>query len=42
VADAEGTDGWAVANGFVSVTPVHLNMTDDQLLSELGAWALSL
>lgn len=42
VADAEGTDGWAVANGFVSVTPVHLNMTDHQLLVDLEHWALTL
>jgi len=42
VADAEGTDGWAVANGFVSVTPIHLNMTDDRLVDDLGSWSLTL
>ena len=42
VADAEGTDGWAVANGYVSVTPIQLNMTDDRLRADLGGWALTL
>ncbi len=39
--DVEGTDGWAVATGLISVTPIHLNMTDDRLLRELGTWSLS-
>lgn len=39
--DEEGTDGWALANGFISVTPIHLNLTDDRLLRELGTWGLS-
>ncbi|MGH2403857.1 MAG: 5'/3'-nucleotidase SurE, partial [bacterium] len=39
--DDEGTDGWAVAAGFISVTPIHLNMTDERLLRELEAWNLS-
>ncbi len=39
--DEEGTDGWAVAAGFISVTPIHLNMTDDRLLRDLAAWNLS-
>lgn len=41
MADDAGTDGWAVAAGYVSVTPIHLNMTDDRLLRELGTWGLS-
>jgi len=31
----EGTDVWAVANGYVSVTPVHLDMTHYPSLSRL-------
>jgi 5'-nucleotidase len=42
VADAEGSDGWAVANGFISVTPIQLNMTDDRLRNDLGGWSLAL
>lgn len=38
--DAVGTDGWAVAAGFISVTPIHLSMTDDRLFSELESWDL--
>jgi hypothetical protein len=30
-----------VAGGYISVTPIHLNMTDDRLLRELGTWGLS-
>jgi len=39
--DETGTDGWAVTGGYISVTPIHLNMTDDRLLRELSAWELS-
>jgi 5'-nucleotidase len=39
--DEPGTDARALADGYVSVTPVHLNMTDDRLLRELEAWNLS-
>lgn len=39
--DEEGTDGWAVDAGLISVTPIHLNMTDERLLRELTAWSLS-
>lgn len=28
----EGTDRWAMARGYVSVTPLRLDLTDDQLL----------
>ncbi len=30
----EGTDRWAMARGYVSVTPLRLDLTDDQLLAE--------
>jgi 5'-nucleotidase len=38
--DETGTDAWALAAGFISVTPVHLNMTDDRLLRTLETWGL--
>jgi len=43
-AGQEGTDIWAVANGYISVTPIHLDMTDYSLLETLSsvenlAWA---
>jgi 5'-nucleotidase len=38
----EGTDIWAVANGRVSVTPVHLDMTSHELISELRTWKFEL
>ena len=31
----EGTDVWAVANGYVSITPVHLDMTHYPSLQKL-------
>ena len=34
----EGTDVWAVANGYVSVTPVHLDMTDYTTLDSIRSW----
>ena len=34
----EGTDVWAVANGYVSVTPVHLDMTDHKTLDQIRSW----
>ena len=37
----EGTDEWALASGFISVTPIHLNLTDDRLLHELSTWGLT-
>lgn len=37
-----GTDIWAVAQGYVSVTPVHLDMTAYELVSEVEGWGLSL
>jgi 5'-nucleotidase len=34
----EGTDIWAVAKGYVSITPIHLDMTAHRLLPELRTW----
>ena len=39
--DEEGTDAWALAFGYISVTPIHLNMTDDRLLRGLASWNLT-
>ncbi len=36
----EGTDIWALANGYVSVTPLHLDMTEYQMMEELERWGL--
>ncbi|MFN2226281.1 MAG: 5'/3'-nucleotidase SurE [Anaerolineae bacterium] len=38
----EGTDIWAVANRYVSVTPIHLDMTAHELIPQLGDWDLGL
>lgn len=38
----EGTDVWAIANGYISVTPVHLDMTDYQTLERIRDWELRL
>ncbi len=34
--DVEGTDSWAVQRGMVSVTPIQMNMTAEDILEELG------
>lgn len=36
----EGTDAHALAQGLISVTPVHLDLTHYQLLNELRTWGL--
>lgn len=36
----EGTDAHAVANGYVSVTPLHLDLTNHALLSDVAGWEL--
>jgi 5'-nucleotidase len=35
---AEGTDIWAVENGYISVTPVHLDMTNYPILERIKNW----
>lgn len=32
------TDGWAVKNGYVSITPIHMNLTDYTALHSLKGW----
>jgi len=40
--DAEGTDSWALALGYISVTPIRLNMTDPDALEALAGWSLEI
>ncbi len=37
-----GTDIWAVANGYVSITPVHLDMTAYHFREDLRRWNIQL
>jgi 5'-nucleotidase len=37
---AEGTDFDAVQAGYVSVTPLRLDLTDERALDDLREWAL--
>jgi 5'-nucleotidase len=39
-AEEEGTDIWALASRCVSITPIHLDMTDYSFLHELETWHL--
>jgi len=34
----EGTDFGALAEGYVSITPLHLDLTAHQVMDELGGW----
>ncbi len=34
----EDTDVWAVFSGYISITPLQLDLTDHELLKELRAW----
>ena len=40
VLDEEGTDLWAVHNGYASLTPIHLDMTAYRFIADLNAWDL--
>jgi 5'-nucleotidase len=37
--EAEGTDLWALANGFISITPVHLDLTSHAMIEKMWDWA---
>jgi 5'-nucleotidase len=39
---AEDSDFQAIADGYVSVTPLHLDLTNYKLLEEIRAWGLTL
>jgi 5'-nucleotidase len=36
-----GTDVWAIANGYISVTPIHLDMSAHILLDTIKGWNIS-
>jgi len=40
--EEEGTDIWAVAHGYISVTPIQLDLTAHNVLSTLQGWNLAL
>lgn len=40
--DEEGTDLWAVHNGFASLTPLHLDLTAHRFLADLAAWDITI
>jgi len=40
--DEEGTDLWAVHNGYASLTPLHLDITAHRFLADLAAWDITI
>ncbi len=38
--DIEGTDSHAVRRGFISVTPLHLDLTNNRSFAALSTWGL--
>jgi 5'-nucleotidase len=40
--EEEGTDIWAVANHYISVTPIQLDLTAHNLLQTLRGWDIGL
>lgn len=40
--DEVGTDLWALANGYISITPIHLDMTNHTLVTQIEHWASEL
>ncbi|NWF68602.1 MAG: 5'/3'-nucleotidase SurE [Chloroflexi bacterium] len=40
--EEEGTDLWAVHNGYASLTPLHLDLTAHRFLADLAAWDVKL
>jgi 5'-nucleotidase len=38
----EGTDFHAVSRGYISVTPLHLDITNHALLADVERWNLHL
>ena len=35
---ADGTDFWAVSEGYISITPLKLDLTDQQVIQDLSKW----
>jgi 5'-nucleotidase len=40
--EEEGTDLWAIHNGYASLTPLHLDLTAHRFLADLAAWDITL
>jgi len=40
--EEEGTDVWAVHNGYASVTPLHLDLTAHRFFANLAAWDITI
>lgn len=38
ILDEAGTDLWAIATGYASLTPIHLDLTAHQFMADLTAW----
>ncbi len=38
--EEEGTDLWALAQGFISITPIRLDMTARDLMDNIAGWGL--
>lgn len=36
----EGTDIWALANGYISMTPIHLDLTNYAFIEKMRSWNL--
>lgn len=41
VTDDEGTDLWAIHNGYASLTPIHLDLTAHHLMASVAAWDIT-
>lgn len=39
-AEEVGTDIWALAQGYISVTPIRLDMTNQDFMKEVDGWGL--
>lgn len=40
--EEEGTDIWAVHNGYASITPLHLDLTAHHFMATLAAWDITI
>jgi len=40
--DEEGTDLWAIHQGYACITPVHLDMTHHEFMADLASWDIRL
>ncbi len=40
-AEDEGTDIWALARNDISITPIHLDMTEYEFIEELRSWEIT-